>query len=1339
MTRLLLFFLTFVCTEFAMAQQRQYSGRLIDAETGEPMSFAHLYVPSGTGTMANLDGRYVLMAEPGEQVRISFVGYATQTLRAGDLPPVLKMQPLDKALAEVTVLSTDAILMKVKDQLRSDFAKCQRRLSHYFCRMTLTFLKGEQTEMVEAFLEANSAVSLRNLGVTNGQYWAKSPTGRIQSKLRDTNLHVTYTLGPMMRGDKFWKNVLMEPFPEVGRESYIHEHYDVAQTTLSGANDRTIYAITLTPKEKRRSKPILGGTLYVDAETLHLMRFDGIIYNINAEVSYTESLQQEYTSLDITVNINYQHKNGYTEVSDISCSAIDEEISFHTVLTNVEDYHLPLTYSEKIGRNILEAIEQAGTNPEVESRYTFIQRTDDEMAVATAAADNSATPAADSKNSMTKHQAGEGETLLPLLEQITDTVGPLAYIKKGMRFGETYPQEKVYLHLDNTGYFKGETIWFKAYVIRTDEERRTDMSKVLYVEFLNPSGDVVERRKLFIRNGEAYGDIKVDSIMTTGFYEIRAYTRSMTNWGTQACYSRIIPIFKAPAHEGDYTQPSIDRLSYRHRLNNVRQTSADVANANVVMLDTDEQDTATGHEKRRAFHVRFYPEGGALVKGLPSRVAFTVTDREGLPLAVTGYLTDETGTRMGDISSDANGRGLFSLSAESAATKAVLRSDDDGTERTFTLPTAEPSGCTMTVDALTDDHLTASISCSPSLEGKHLGYVMMHGGKIIRCDTLTAQAHHRLSFARQYLPHGVNQLTLFDAQGRILSERLFFIIPPSSATDSISVSGVNERVAACGQVEFDIQSAPNATLSFSAIDAAGMVNGNYGNMRTWLLLGSEVKGYIHHPEYYLEADDEEHRKAADLLMLVQGWRRYDWQLMSGQATFAKLQPFEDRLFLYGEVKSSKKKLDVSGVDVTAYFYNPQGQSFKATTPTTELGQYGFALPNINGEWNLMLRTTKSGEAEPYIVGIDRNFSPAPRYLSPQETRMIPVDENRTFRWEIPAEDTLKWVSITKKDYLLQNVTVKAKRRVWDRTGWSDETNARHNSLIYYNCDEDADRIADDGEPAPEFCDWLKGKNSFFAGEANLTRVMIGVPLAPNLIRIKQPIAYYGDSLRTNARSTHVIVDIDDYMAAHPLDSEADPWRANTPGGFLRFYGDGLTYKNRPIVWVIDNQLCTITNFHLRRDGILSHFLQTTAMYASVMHTDNGSNASTDLPLSLEDVKAVYVSENIEGLHPHLHIDEVDNQNPVVIYCYTHRRFQQKEKGVRYTHYQGYNVPSTFEMEDYSVVPPMEDFRRTIYWNPNVKLDRRGKATLTFYNNSSCTEMFISAEGMTPEGKPLHAY
>lgn len=64
-----------------------------------------------------------------------------------------------------------------------------------------------------------------------------------------------------------------------------------------------------------------------------------------------------------------------------------------------------------------------------------------------------------------------------------------------MHFNRVVPQEKVYLHLDNMGYFENEQIWFKAYLTRTDTGRPSDLSKVLYVELLNMSGDVIKTTK----------------------------------------------------------------------------------------------------------------------------------------------------------------------------------------------------------------------------------------------------------------------------------------------------------------------------------------------------------------------------------------------------------------------------------------------------------------------------------------------------------------------------------------------------------------------------------------------------------------------------------------------------------------------------------------------------------------------------------------------------------------------------------------------------------------------------------------------------------------------------
>lgn len=133
------------------------------------------------------------------------------------------------------------------------------------------------------------------------------------------------------------------------------------------------------------------------------------------------------------------------------------------------------------------------------------------------------------------------------------------HILKAAQWNRLYPQEKVYLHLDNTAYFLGETIWMKAYVTRSDTENRSNISRVLYVELISPRGFVVERRKLQVTDGLAWGDIKLTKrILKAGYYEIRAYTRYMTNWGKRNFFSRVFPVFDKPRAEGDYSRMSLE-------------------------------------------------------------------------------------------------------------------------------------------------------------------------------------------------------------------------------------------------------------------------------------------------------------------------------------------------------------------------------------------------------------------------------------------------------------------------------------------------------------------------------------------------------------------------------------------------------------------------------------------------------------------------------------------------------------------------------------------------------------------------------------------------------------
>ena len=831
---------------------------------------------------------------------------------------------------------------------------------------------------------------------------------------------------------------------------------------------------------------------------------------------------------------------------------------------------------------------------------------------------------------------------LPLHAQNEETERILSYIQKAMNFNKVVPQEKVYLHFDNMGYFENETLWFKAYVTRTDNGRLSDLSKVLYVELLNPRGDVLQTLKYPIDSlGMSHGEMKLDTIMGAGLYEVRAYTRYMTNWGTNAVFSRVIPVWKEPKQEGDYSDLTITPIPYHERVPN-RRDPLDTLYAQAVAEEIYTDRLA------KTISVQFYPEGGDMVVGKRCRVAMLAVDDNGNPYEGDGFVMNEKGDVLASVHTDTLGRGFFEIVPDTSTLTFQMRNLQKKEKRQvqfFALPQAKTEGCTLCLDVVSEQML-ATLQCTDGICGNLLGYVLMHNGNIIRCDTMKAAPLIEIELDRKAMPDGVNQLTVFDSWGRIMAERVFFICPKPDKADSIRVSTLTQKLKPCGKVEMELRTRPNANLSFSAIDAQTMTNGRQGNMKTWMLLSSEVKGYIPNVDYYFEADDAKHRKDADLLMLTQGWRRYDWRLMSERYTFRKAQPIEDQFYLNGQLKVYRKHNPVSNVHLYVSLYNQQGQSLIGNAVTDSLGNYAFKMPFLDGEWKMNIYTTRDmkkkdkvkEKRKTYYVGIDRQFSPNPRYLTPSETTILhPLAPNAFVKKpfeELDEED--EFIPITQKNHVLQNVTVKAKRKRYftnDNWRWKNEAYGKQYATIYYNADRELDNILDRGEPVPMTVDFIWDK---------------------------------------------LYADLDKY-------------------GYEENY-----IKGRDVAFVVDN---------------------------------NEGGGYSDW---LNYVKSIYIVFN-ERMSPTLGMWKIIDspRHNIIVYLYTHRLFStESQKGLRHTYFQGFNKASTFNTEDYNVIPPMADFRRTIWWQPDITTDEQGKAKVEFFNNSTCEEMYISVEGMTPDGKVL---
>lgn len=136
------------------------------------------------------------------------------------------------------------------------------------------------------------------------------------------------------------------------------------------------------------------------------------------------------------------------------------------------------------------------------------------------------------------------------------------YIEAVQNFGEMLPQEKVYLHFDNTSYYQGDPVWFQCYVVTSELNRPSDLSKTLYVELLNPGGEVIAKRVLPVRNGRCHGSFELTQLpFYSGFYEVRAYTKYMLNFGEEVIFSRVLPVFDKPRAAGDFKEKNIQRYA----------------------------------------------------------------------------------------------------------------------------------------------------------------------------------------------------------------------------------------------------------------------------------------------------------------------------------------------------------------------------------------------------------------------------------------------------------------------------------------------------------------------------------------------------------------------------------------------------------------------------------------------------------------------------------------------------------------------------------------------------------------------------------------------------------
>ena len=638
-------------------------------------------------------------------------------------------------------------------------------------------------------------------------------------------------------------------------------------------------------------------------------------------------------------------------------------------------------------------------------------------------------------------------------------------------FENNFTQEKVYLHLDNNGYFPGDKIWFKAYVLRASSLLPTSLSGVLYVDLLTPDGTVWQHQSLPIENGRTYGDFTLDGPVPTGFYEVRAYTRAMTNWDQGYMFSRVIPVFDAPEDTLNFTDLLLPQRNPDNRMVVARPL------------------TAVSDKEGALPELTFYPEGGHLVKGQACRVAYRMT-AGGMPANERMRLCRNDGSIVLITSPLHEGMGSFVLPADWSGGYLELAGDGQGggvKRLGSALPQPQERGCALTVDAFDSDS-DVVISMATAGLSETLGMSVMRRGKVEYFDTLQAGRGVVKRVPKGQLRGGVNQVTVFTDRGEVLAERLFWVAPHDGMTLRIGQNEPAYGPYAPVVMDFtlrDGQGQPvQGEFSLSVRDGGAMTASDGTGIQTEMLLASDLRGYVHRPEYYFEKGYDRH-EALDLLLMVQGWRRYEWTQMAGVAPFRLKQPAEMKQLIAGRVIDWKPKKKQEGTQplVNLVLYG-SANLLTGTAQVDSLGYFAMELkrPLYDDILGAFTVTNEKYRRQRANVALFRHFAPAPRAY---DLREMMLESPEAVRRQATARrpELFHWVDTLPNVRMLPEARKDGVRRVPDagsRFTWlGGESYGQRYASLYYNLENELETYLDKGELEPYLWDWLKEVNPYF--------------------------------------------------------------------------------------------------------------------------------------------------------------------------------------------------------------------------------------------------------------------
>lgn len=547
-----------------------------------------------------------------------------------------------------------------------------------------------------------------------------------------------------------------------------------------------------------------------------------------------------------------------------------------------------------------------------------------------------------------------------------DDGGPIVKIATQLSaWADNYPPEKVYLQFDKPYYAAGDDMWFKGYVTIGGKHKLSALSGVLNVELLDDRDSIKQHLKLPLISGLTWGDIALSDTLAEGNYRIRAYTNYMLNNGGDYLFEKSIRIvnvsdnkvftktgYTFSTQNGEqkvtaiinYTDISGNpypnkEVKYQVELNSKniirgKGITDDKGNLSLSFTDNQPAQARQGWITTRInlggtepviktvpiratsadVSVQFFPEGGNFINGIYTKVAFKAVGTDGLGADIKGAVTDDQGNTVATFNTLHLGMGSFQITPLSSKTYTAHITLTDGSTKTIALPKATDDGYVLAIDNTDVNNLVVLIRASHNALAQNgndtLLLVAQAGGNIYYASKgKPGVASFSASVPKSRFPSGIVQFTLFSSKGEPLNERLVFVQNPDLLNLSVSTGQPTYKPQQKVEIKLNAQNGDKkpVTGSFSVAvvdeNKVPVDEADESTILSNLLLTSDLKGYVEKPNYYFTDVNPDTQAALDVLMLTQGYRRFEWkQVLNNNFPAVAHQP-ERTLQISGQVKT----------------------------------------------------------------------------------------------------------------------------------------------------------------------------------------------------------------------------------------------------------------------------------------------------------------------------------------------------------------------------------------------------------------------------------------------------